>query len=48
MIFGSKKNRRVEIMEASIEEDIKKTIEDDMEEDEEDDMLGAQVDHLPI
>jgi hypothetical protein len=49
MLFGSKKNKRVETMEASIREDfIEEASEEYMEEEEEEDTMVAGEDHLPV
>ena len=45
MFFDSKKNIRVETMEALTEEDTKEAIEEDM--DEEEDMVVVEAYHLP-
>jgi hypothetical protein len=47
MLSRSRKNRRVETMEALIEEDTKEAREEDMDEEEEEDMVVVEEDHLP-
>jgi hypothetical protein len=47
MCFGFKRNRRVEIMEASIKEATKEASVEDMDKEEEEDVMVVEEDNLP-